>query len=66
MGLVKPFAYMGSGDEAGGLVSTGLNMYVDAGITDSYPGTGTTWTDLEGLNDQTLESGITHTSGDAL
>lgn len=64
MGLVKPYAFMGSGVVAGALVDTGLNMYVDAGLTDSYPGTGTTWTDLESLNDQTLESGITHVSGD--
>jgi hypothetical protein len=27
-------------------ITTGLVLYVDAGITSSYPGTGTTWTDL--------------------
>jgi len=47
MGLVKPYGFMGSGDAAGALVDTGLNFYVDAGLTDSYPGSGTTWTDLE-------------------
>ena len=64
MGLTKPFAFMGAGGAAGALVDTDLNFYVDAGLTDSYPGSGTLWTDLEETTDQTLESGITHTSGD--
>ena len=29
-------------------VTSGLTMYLDAGLTSSYPGTGTTWTDLSG------------------
>jgi alpha-tubulin suppressor-like RCC1 family protein len=31
-----------------GFVSDGLALYLDAGNTASYPGTGTTWTDLSG------------------
>jgi len=30
------------------LVLAGLSLYLDAGDTNSYPGTGTTWTDLSG------------------
>lgn len=30
------------------IVTNGLVMYLDAGNTKSYPGTGTTWTDLSG------------------
>ena len=30
------------------IVSTGLQLHLDAGDTASYPGTGTTWTDLSG------------------
>lgn len=63
MGLVKPYGFMGS-SVAGALVDTGLNFYVDAGLTDSYPGSGTLWTDLESTTNITLDSGITHTSGD--
>ncbi len=31
-----------------GVVTDGLVFYVDAGNTKSYPGSGTTWTDLVG------------------
>ena len=45
------------------IVSTGLQLYLDAGQTASYPGSGTTWTDLSG-NDKnyTLTNGPTYSS----
>ena len=43
----------------------GLILYLDAGITLSYPGNGTTWTDVNGLgpkNNGTLINGPTYNS----
>ena len=41
------------------LVSDGLILYLDAARTSSYPGTGTTWTDLTGNgNNGTLVNGV--------
>ena len=40
------------------IVTDGLVFYVDAGNEDSYPGSGTTWTDLIGGFGGTLTSGI--------
>jgi hypothetical protein len=46
-------------------VTDGLIYYVDAGDTDSYPGSGTTWTDLSGQGrTTTLINGPTFDSGD--
>jgi hypothetical protein len=43
-----------------GVVSSGLVLHLDAGNTASYPGTGTTWTDLSGsANHGTLVNGVT-------
>jgi hypothetical protein len=45
------------------LVTSGLVMQLDAGNSSSYPGTGTTWTDLSGYsNNGTLISSPTFTS----
>ena len=45
------------------IVTDGFVFYVDAGNEDSYPGSGTTWTDLiEGVNG-TLTNGPTYNSG---
>ena len=33
-----------------GIVAAGLQLYLDAGITKSYPGTGNTWYDISGNN----------------
>jgi hypothetical protein len=44
------------------IVMDGLVLYLDAGITQSYPGSGTTWTDVNGLgpkNNGTLINGPT-------
>jgi hypothetical protein len=45
------------------IVTTGLVLNLDAGNTASYPGTGTTWTDLSGLNNHgTLINSPTYNS----
>ena len=44
-------------------VQNGLVLHLDAGNTSSYPGTGTTWTDLSGNNNNgTLVNGPTYNS----
>jgi len=45
------------------IVTDGLVFYVDAGNGNSYPGSGTTWSDLVGSNDGTLTNGPTFDSG---
>ena len=45
------------------IVTDGLVFYVDAANKVSYPGSGTTWTDLAGSNDGTLTNGPTFDSG---
>ena len=44
------------------IVTDGLVFYVDAGNDKSYPGSGTTWSDLIGGNDGTLTNGPTFDS----
>jgi hypothetical protein len=45
------------------VVLSGLVVYLDAGNTSSYPGTGTVWTDLSGSgNNGTLVNGPTYSS----
>ena len=45
------------------VVTAGLQLWWDAGIAASYPGTGTTMTDLSGNgNDGTLQNNIVYTS----
>ena len=45
------------------IVTDGLVFMVDAGFTPSYPGSGTTWTDLVGSNNGSLINGPTFDSG---
>ena len=46
-----------------GVVQSGLVLNLDAGASTSYPGSGTTWTDLSGLgNNGTLTNGPTYSS----
>jgi hypothetical protein len=46
-----------------GIVQSGLVLNLDAGVSSSYPGTGTTWTDLSGNgNNGTLEGGPIYSS----
>ena len=47
------------------IVTDGLVFYVDAANENSYPGSGTTWTDLAGSDDGTLTNGPTFDSGNA-
>lgn len=50
-------------DIRNGIVTSGLVFNLDAGQTASYPGTGTTWTDLSGNgNNGTLVNGPTYSS----
>ena len=45
------------------IVTDGLVLALDAGNTKSYPGSGTTWTDLSGRgNNGTLENGVGYTA----
>jgi len=46
------------------VVTDGLVFCVDAASKRSYPGTGTTWTDLAGSNNGTLTNGPTFSSDD--
>ena len=46
------------------IVTDGLVLCLDAANTRSYPGTGTTWTDLKGTNNGTLTNGPTFSSDD--
>ena len=47
------------------VVTTGLQLYLDAGRAASYPGSGTTWTDLSGNGrNGTLTNGPTYSSAD--
>ena len=51
----------------GGIVTNGLVLSLDAGVSSSYPGTGTTWTDLSGNgNNGTLVNGVGYNSGSSL
>jgi formylglycine-generating enzyme required for sulfatase activity len=46
-----------------GIVANGLVLWLDAGISPSYSGSGTTWTDLSGNNNNgTLVNGPTYSS----
>jgi uncharacterized protein (TIGR02145 family) len=48
---------------SGPIITSGLVLHLDAGNTFSYPGSGTTWTDLSGNgNNGTLTNGPTYTS----
>lgn len=55
--------YLGNRPNVSYYVTSGLQLYLDAGNTASYPGTGTTWTDLSGNgNNGTLTNGPTFSS----
>jgi hypothetical protein len=52
-------------ESSASVVTTGLQLYLDAGNASSYPGSGTTWTDLSGNSrDGTLTNGPTYSSAD--
>ena len=59
-----PLKWYGSTSISGGVVTDGLVLALDAGVSRSYPGSGTTWTDLSGNgNNGTLVNGPTFNSG---
>jgi hypothetical protein len=49
-----------------GIVQSGLVLNLDAGVSSSYPGSGTTWTDLSGNNHSTLINGPTFHSSSGI
>jgi len=51
-----------AGVGGGDYVTDGLVLYYDAGETTSYPGTGTTWTDLVSSITATLKNGTSYSS----
>lgn len=45
------------------IITDGLRLYLDAGVSTSYPGSGTTWSDISGYgNNFTLVNGPTYTT----
>jgi hypothetical protein len=50
--------------QAPGAVTTGLQVYLDAGNPASYSGSGTTWTSLVGSYTGTLQAGVTYSAAD--
>jgi len=46
------------------IVTTGLQVYLDAGNPSSYPGSGTTWTSLVGAYSGTLQAGVSYSAAD--
>lgn len=63
--IFAPFAFQNQAVSTPSIVTTDLQLYLDAGITASYPGTGTTWNDLSGNGvNLTLTNGPTWSSSD--
>jgi len=65
--VVGPGIEIGPGiniTQAPGAVTTGLQVYLDAGNPASYPGTGTTWTSLVNGYTGTLQAGVTYSAAD--
>ena len=61
--IFAPFAYKQQVVSTPSVITDNLKFYVDAGNVSSYPGSGTTWTDLSGLgNNFTLQNGPTFDS----
>jgi hypothetical protein len=62
-GPTNSWINLNSSNSLNGLVRNGLVLALDAGRTLSYPGSGTTWTDLSGNgNTGTLTNGPTYSS----
>jgi len=60
-----PFSFLNSQASVPTIVTDGLQLYLDAGIISSYPGTGTTWNDISGKgNNLSLVNGPVWTSSD--
>ena len=65
MSLLRLITFRKQPEQPTGIVTSGLTLHLDAGNSASYPGTGTTWTDLSGQgNDGTLVNGVGYSSND--
>jgi len=65
IGIGVPFLFRTIAEaEAAGIVTANLLIYVDASNASSYPGSGTTWTDLRANYNGTLTNGPTYSSAD--
>ena len=63
-GITTSWINLSFSNSLNGLVKDGLVLALDAGRTLSYPGSGTTWTDLSGSgNNGTLVNGVGYNSG---
>lgn len=66
--IIESGITIGSGitiTEGASVITAGLQLYLDAGNASSYPGSGTTWTDLSGNSrNGTLTNGPTYSSAD--
>jgi hypothetical protein len=62
-GVTNSWINISPSNSLSGIVTSGLVLALDAGRTLSYPGSGTTWTDLSGNgNNGTLTNGPTYSS----
>jgi len=65
LGIGVPFLFRTIAESAAaGIVTANLLIHVDASNASSYPGSGTTWTDLQGNYNGTLTNGPTYSSAD--
>lgn len=53
----KNSVWYASGRESEGIITDGLIMHLNAGLAQSYPGSGTAWNSLTGSNNATLVNG---------
>lgn len=64
--LIKPFSFLEQKDVVtptpGGIVTSGLAYYYDSQNASSYPGSGTTWYDLQSSADVTLAGTVNYTT----
>jgi hypothetical protein len=66
VGSVEGKMAFGRATVSGGFVTTNMLLYLDAGNRASYPGTGTTWTDLSpNANNATSLTGFTYSSSNS-
>ena len=66
MTIQGPMSWIPQGEAAAaaGILTDNLLIYVDASNASSYPGSGTTWTDLQSNYNGTLTNGPTYSSDD--
>ena len=64
MSVARMMQQAAAGVSAGGIVTDNLVFHLDAGNTSSYPGSGSTWSDISGSGLTGTISGATFSSGD--